>query len=106
MGRVVFVALAVVMLVLSDPAIAYVTAPPIRVPISTASADKVVTVVSGDHLWKISDRHLTSVLGRDALDREVSPYWRQVIDVNRHTIRSGDPNLIFPGELITLPPFP
>jgi hypothetical protein len=27
-----------------------------------------------------------------------------VIDANHSTLRSGDPSLIFPGEIVTLPP--
>ena len=39
-------------------------------------------------------------------DSAVARYWRDVIRVNRPTLRSGDPSLIFPGEMITLPPAP
>jgi nucleoid-associated protein YgaU len=56
-----------------------------------------VVVEPGDHLWKISERHLGSGVA-------VAPYWREVIEVNTPTLRSGDPNLIFPGELIEMPP--
>jgi nucleoid-associated protein YgaU len=34
----------------------------------------------------------------------ISPYWRAVIRANRAALRSGDPDLIFPGEWISLPP--
>jgi nucleoid-associated protein YgaU len=37
-------------------------------------------------------------------NREVAEYWRKVIDANRDRLRSGDPNLIYPGEEIILPP--
>lgn len=57
------------------------------------------TVVPGDHLWKISAHHLS----RYAPDREVAPYWLEVIEMNRADLRSGDPDLIFPGEVIRLP---
>lgn len=62
-----------------------------------------VVVESGDHLWKISQTHLDRVLGRRARAEEVAPYWVAVIDANRDRIRSGDPDLIYPGEVITLP---
>ena len=80
----------------------------IRVPavpvVAAARAGEVsVEVERGDHLWKISRRRLDVVLGREARSSEVSPYWRQVIEVNRAGLRSGDPDLIFPGEVITLP---
>jgi hypothetical protein len=56
--------------------------------------------VAGDNLWSIAAAHIGA---RRAAD--VAPYWRQVVDANRSTLRSGDPNLIFPGELVALPAF-
>lgn len=61
-----------------------------------------VTVVKGDHLWKISARRL----GDDASNREISPYWRQVVALNTPRLRSGDPDLIYPGEIVEVPPIP
>lgn len=58
-----------------------------------------VTVQKGDHLWKISERRL----GDDATDSEVAPYWRTVIELNTPHLRSGDPDLIYPGEVVELP---
>lgn len=59
-----------------------------------------VTVRPGDHLWKISARHL----GEHSPDSQVAPYWRRVVAVNTPNLRSGDPDLIYPGETISLPP--
>lgn len=77
----------------------------VRLPVSFTSetepgqaADSVV-VVEGDHLWKISARHI----GEEATDREIAPYWREVVDVNTPHLRSGDPDLIYPGEVVDLP---
>jgi hypothetical protein len=61
-------------------------------------------VEPGDHLWKISEEHLAGVLGRAVGDAEIDPYWRSVIDANRSHLRSGDPDLIYPGETVALPP--
>lgn len=58
-----------------------------------------VVVVKGDHLWKISARHL----GDDASNNEIAPYWVEVIEVNTPHLRSGDPDLIYPGEVVELP---
>ena len=73
----------------------------VRLPVTTPTAVTVetVTVVKGDHLWKISARHLES----EAPDAAIAPYWRTVIDVNTPTLRSGDPDLIYPGEVIEMP---
>jgi hypothetical protein len=74
-------------------------------PPSTAT-NVTVTVAAGDNLWRIAADHLTTRHGRPALDDEIVGYWRAVVAANRGTLRSGDPNLIFPGELVTLPALP
>ncbi len=76
-----------------------------QLPIEVASAsdDVFVTVVKGDHLWSISEHHLASLWNRRALDSEISPYWRRVILANAGRLRSGDPDLIYPGETVLLP---
>ena len=78
---------------------------PARLPVAIAGgdADHTVIVAKGDHLWKISGHHLQSVLGRQATNVEISPYWRRVIETNRTNLISGDPDLIYPGEVVTLP---
>lgn len=80
----------------------------VRLPVQVASdgegqpdPDSVV-VERGDHLWKISARHL----GEKAPDHHVAPYWREVVEVNTPRLRSGDPDLIFPGEVVDLPAIP
>lgn len=78
----------------------------VRIPVtvtpdhpSESEADSVV-VVKGDHLWKISARRL----GPEATNGEIAPYWRDVIEANTPQLRSGDPDLIYPGEVVELPP--
>lgn len=62
------------------------------------------TVIKGDHLWSIAQQHLQALSGRlDLGEHEIAQYWLQVIEVNLPTIRSGDPDLIYPGERIVLP---
>ena len=66
------------------------------------------SVVAGDNLWTIArDRLAKSRSGGSGkpTNREVANYWLQVIDANRYRLRSGDPDLIYPGETIVLPPF-
>ncbi|MGH8915058.1 MAG: LysM peptidoglycan-binding domain-containing protein [Acidimicrobiia bacterium] len=62
-----------------------------------------VLVADGDHLWKISQNRIEQVMGRVAEPDEVASYWRLVIEVNRDQLISGDPDLIYPGEVISLP---
>jgi nucleoid-associated protein YgaU len=64
-------------------------------------------VVVGDNLWTIAKGHLAATRGRPAAtlsDREVAAYWLKVVDANRQRLRSRDPDLIYPGEQVTLPP--
>ena len=64
-------------------------------------------VVPGDNLWTISRNRLALVTNRssgDISDHEIASYWLRVIAVNRSSLRSGNPDLIFPGEIIHLPP--
>jgi nucleoid-associated protein YgaU len=60
-------------------------------------------VQPGDNLWSIARDELRARRGR-ASDADVARYWRRVIDANRPNLRSGDPSLIFPGEVVALPP--
>ena len=62
-----------------------------------------VMVERGDHLWKISARHLSDINADDPSPGEIAPYWRRVISSNLARLRSGDADLIYPGETIVLP---
>lgn len=64
-------------------------------------------VAPGEHLWGVATLHLAQTSGRDPCDLatgEVAPYWRRLVEANRGTLRSGDPDLIHPGERLHLPP--
>jgi hypothetical protein len=65
-----------------------------------------VVVRPGDDLWRLAAARLQTALGRTATASEIGPYWVEVVDANRARLRSGDPDLIFPGEELWLPPFP
>jgi hypothetical protein len=82
------------------------TAPPKPQPStrSTSPAARQHVVAAGENLWRISRAEVTRASG-DALpaNRTVADYWERVIAVNRTTLRSGDPSLIFAGEVVTLP---
>lgn len=102
--RVVLVAIAmsaVGTVAWADPAGEVSFVPIGLVPDSSAAS---VVVERGDHLWKISQNHLDQRLGRTAGPDEVAGFWRSLIEANRELIRSGDPDLIYPGEVVVLPP--
>jgi nucleoid-associated protein YgaU len=71
-------------------------------PESARETDSSVVVERGDHLWKISARHLNGV----APQNPIAPYWREVVTINTPRLRSGDPDLIYPGEIVDLPAIP
>jgi hypothetical protein len=76
----------------------------VDVPAGSYSAPLVWLVRPGDHLWKIAGEHLQIVLERAPTQDEHALYWLAVIDAARPVIRSGDPDLIYPGEELPLPP--
>jgi nucleoid-associated protein YgaU len=80
----------------------------VRLPVSPPPAGEAavgpdtVVVAPGDHLWKISERRL----GPASPDEVIAPYWLEVIQANTPRLRSGDPDLIYPGEVVELPAIP
>lgn len=76
--------------------------PPRPRPVPT-EAPSTVTVEPGDNLWLIAERRLAQVLGHPPQDAETAPYWLKVVEANRHRLRSGDPDLVYPGEVVALP---
>jgi len=82
--------------------------PPTPAPAhEVATVNDEVVVAPGDNLWELAAQHVARTTGRarDSVgDTEIAPYWAQVCDVNRVRLASRDPNLIFPGEHVLLPP--
>jgi LysM repeat protein len=56
---------------------------------STTSADETYTVVSGDSLFKIANAH------------DIEGGWKSLYQANKETV-GDNPNLIFPGQQLTL----
>lgn len=61
------------------------------------------TVVSGDNLWLIAESQVGLAEDGPPTERKVAAYWRALIDSNLANLRSGDSNLIYPGEILSLP---
>jgi hypothetical protein len=97
----------------STPATVVAGTPPnVVVPVvaasSTASSEATTaTVARDDNLWDLSAARLAAGTGRlrAELDNgEIARYWIRVCDANRGRVRSGDVDVIYPGEVIVLPP--
>jgi hypothetical protein len=64
-------------------------------------------VERGDNLWAIARNHLARARSGgsgEPTNREVAHYWLRLVEANKDGLRSGDPDLIYPDEEITLPP--
>ncbi len=85
-----------------DPRAADLDAQHLGQTLATMSQD--YEVASGDNLWLIAERHLESVLGEAPTDSETATYWSHLIAANRSRLRSGNPDLIYPGEIVLCPP--
>jgi hypothetical protein len=61
-------------------------------------------VRAGENLWRIARAEVarSTAVARPGNDA-VAGYWQRVVAANRATLRSGDPSLIFAGEVVTLP---
>jgi len=89
----------------NPPAAPVAPTTPRAAPSVATPASAVVVVRAGDNLWVIA--HAALAQGDRLVEpAAVSPYWRRVIEANTTRLRSHDPNLIFPGERVVLPPVP
>lgn len=82
--------------------------PPVpEVPPSVPSPDGTHTVRPGEHLWSIAAATVAARTGRsaDALSpADIAPFWKRLVERNRGHLRSGNPDLVYPGEVLELPP--
>lgn len=61
----------------------------------------------GDHLWAVAAETLRDEWGRPPTDREVLGYWQTLLDANHERlVDPTNPDLVFPGQVLVLPPVP
>lgn len=70
---------------------------------SVAEMPTTYIIRRGDNLWSIAASIVAGELGRRPSDHEVAPYWRRLIMLNLPHLSSGDPNIVYAGELLELP---
>jgi hypothetical protein len=75
-------------------------------PASLSPGPVVVVVRPGDHLWGLAERRLRQLWGRRPRPAEIAHYWVATVAANEDRLRSGDPDLVYPGEEIVLPATP
>ena len=76
-------------------------------PLPAPAAGATHTVATGEHLWSIAAGQVATATGKPPAGlspAEIAPYWRRVVELNLHRLRSGNPNLVYPGEVVELPP--
>jgi hypothetical protein len=75
-----------------------------RAPAAPQVRDRRHLVRAGDNLWRIARDEVRRASRNPRPDSgAVARYWQRVVAANRATLRSGDPSLIYAGELVTLP---
>lgn len=82
------------------------TSPPSRAAPEAPPPPTTYLVQPGDNLWRIAEHQLAAVTGRSPADigvAEVRAYWLRLVETNRNRLRSGNPDLIHPGEVLGLP---
>jgi hypothetical protein len=78
------------------------TAPPVTTEVAAAST---WMVQRGDHFWSIAERVVSSRGGDARDDGAVGRYWRSLVAANRDRLAvADDPDMIFPGQQLVLPP--
>ena len=84
------------------------TPPPPSVADVPATGDADTWAVEpGDHFWSIAERVLGERWGRRPTTVETDGYWRALVAANRPRLADRDnPDLLFPGQVLTLPPLP
>jgi hypothetical protein len=72
-------------------------------PLHPAGSDW--TVAPGDSLWSVAEVVMAGPDGSPADERTVARYWRHLIEANRAgLVDPGNPDLLTPGQQLTLPP--
>jgi hypothetical protein len=83
------------------------TLPAGETPVDSRFAADEFEIPPGGHFWSASEDRLAEALGRPPTDAETAPYWRETVEENRDVlVDPGNPNLLYPGQLIVRPAVP
>jgi nucleoid-associated protein YgaU len=70
------------------------------------AALEVWSVERGESFWSIAAEVLADRWGRPPTDGEVTPYWRALVEANADRLVTGDPDLLYAGQVLVLPDVP
>jgi hypothetical protein len=74
-------------------------------PPAGGAPDPEVVVQPGDDFWRIAEAAVASAATHDPTEREVADYWMRLIEANAdRLVVPGTPDLIYPGQVLRLPP--
>ena len=80
---------------------------PVPAPPQVVPAPATWTIRPGDHLWGVASAVLADAWGRPGTDSEVTPYWTALVEENRAGLADpSNPDLVFAGQVMRLPPVP
>jgi len=81
------------------------TVPPAPVPAPATPAPPATVVVQpGQSFWSIAESVLDQRLGRAPDAAELAGFWARLVAANYgRLVVAGDPNLIYPGQVLVLP---
>jgi hypothetical protein len=68
------------------------------------TAEQTWEVRPGEHFWSTAEQVLAQAWERPPTDAEVVPYWQALVQANRAAlVDPGNPDLIVPGQVFTVP---
>jgi nucleoid-associated protein YgaU len=74
---------------------------PVSAMVPTSSAISAYTVAVGDTLWGIA-RHILDQAGAQSTGAQIATAWKTIYEANTDVV-GADPNLILPGQILTIP---
>jgi hypothetical protein len=63
-------------------------------------------VEAGESFWTFAAGVLEEAWRRPPTDDEIDPFWRALVEANRHRLVTDDPDLIHPGQVFEVPAVP
>lgn len=73
--------------------------------LTTTAPTRQHVVQRGENFWTIAQDTLSSELKRPPTEKEVTTYWRQLVQTNQQQLtNAANPDLIFAGQRLLLPP--